>query len=173
MDGSAMIKQSLLFTDGSVDNLTKVGYGAYLLVANTELALDELSSQIKVQRFEQTSSTRLELQTLLWALGEVKATAGKLTILSDSQNIISLPDRRKRLEQCDYRSKQNRRLNNDQLYQDFYRLTDYLDCEFFKVRGHRPAQQKNKMEQIFALVDRASRKALRQDIHPNRTAKED
>jgi len=152
-----------LFTDGSVDSASKIGYGAYLLVAETELALDELSRRINVQRFEQTSSTRLELQTLLWALGEAHATKCKLTIYSDSQNIISLPARRKKLEQCNFYSKQNRRLNNHQLYQDFYRLTDHLVCDFFKVRGHRPAQQKNTIEQIFDLVDRASRKALRKD----------
>ena len=163
------MKELHLFTDGSVDSASKVGYGAYLLVAETELALDELSRRIKVQRFEQTSSTRLELQTLLWALGEIRTTECKLTIYSDSQNIISLPARRNRLEQEDFRSKQNRQLNNSQLYQDFYRLTDRLMCDFFKVRGHRPAQQKTTIEQIFALVDRASRKALRKA----RTAKDD
>lgn len=162
------MKELHLFTDGSVDSASKVGYGAYLLTAETGLALDELSRRIKVQRFEQTSSTRLELQTLLWALGEIQTTECKLTIYSDSQNIISLPARRNRLEQEDFRSKQNRQLNNSQLYQDFYRLTDHLMCDFFKVRGHRPAQQKTTIEQIFALVDRASRKALRKA----RTAKD-
>lgn len=167
-----MMKELRLFVDGSVDSASKVGYGAYLLVAKTELGLNELSSQIKVQHFEQTSSTRLELQTLLWALGEVQTTECKLTIFSDSQNIISLPGRRKRLEQHDYRSKQNRQLNNYQLYQDFFRLTDHLVCEFIKVRGHRPAHQKTTIEQLFALVDRASRKALRNETHPPRTAKD-
>jgi ribonuclease HI len=163
------MKELHLFTDGSVDSAPKIGYGAYLLVAETGLPLDELSRQIKVQRFEQTSSTRLELQTLLWALGEIQTTGCKLAIYSDSQNIISLPARRKRLEQDDFRSKLNRQLNHSQLYQDFYHLTDHLICDFIKVRGHQAAQQKNTIEQIFALVDRASRKALRKA----RTAKDD
>lgn len=169
------MKELLLFTDGSVDSASKVGYGAYLLVAKTKVldAFDELSSQINVQRFEQTSSTRLELQTLLWALSEVQTPEHKLTIFSDSQNIISLPGRRKRLEQYDYRSKQNRQLNNYQLYKDFFRLTDRLDCEFIKVRGHRAAQQKNFIENIFALVDRASRKALRKDTLPSWVVRDD
>ncbi len=169
------MKELLLFTDGSVDSASKVGYGAYLLLAKTTVLdpFDELSSQIKVQRFEQTSSTRLELQTLLWALGEVQTTECKLTIFSDSQNIISLPGRRQRLEQYDYRSKQNRQLNNYQLYKDFFRLTDRLNCELIKVHGHRAAQQKNIIEDIFALVDRASRKALRKDSVPPGAAKDD
>jgi len=166
------MSELLLFTDGSVDNISKIGYGAYLLVASTELALDELSSRIKVQRFEQTSSTRLELQTLLWALGEIRTTEGNLTIFSDSQNMISLPGRRKKLEQYDYRTKQNRQITNKQLYRDFFRLTDHVMCEFIKVRGHQPGQHKNSIEQIFALVDRASRKALRKDNRSPGTAQD-
>ncbi len=161
----------LLFTDGSVDNTSKVGYGAYLLIADNELALlDELSNRIKVQRFEQTSSTRLELQTLLWALGEIQTAESKLTICSDSQNIIGLPGRRKGLEQDDFRLKQNQQLSNSQLYQDFFQLTDHLNCEFIKVRGHRAGQHKNTIERIFALVDKASRKALRINTRLPRTA---
>jgi len=157
------MKELHLFADGSVDTKSKVGYGAYLLVADTGLSLDQLNSQIKVQRFEQTSSTRLELQTLLWALGEVEAAECKLTVYSDSQNIISLPARRERLEANDFRSKQNRQLNNYQLYQDFYRLTDQQNCKFVKVCGHQASKQKSLIDQFFTLVDRASRKALRED----------
>lgn len=169
------MKELLLFTDGSVDNASKVGYGAYLLVAKTVAldAIDELSDQIKVQRFEQTSSTKLELQTLLWALGEVQTTECKLTIFTDSQNIISLAGRRHKLEQYNYRSKQNRRLSNDQLYRDFFRLTDRLNCEFIKVPGHRAAQQKNIIDNIFSLVDKASRRALREGTFSSRELKDD
>ncbi len=169
------MKELLLFTDGSVDSVSKVGYGAYLLVAKATVmdTFDALSGRITVQRFEQTSSTRLELQTLLWALGEEQNTECKLTIFSDSQNIISLPGRRQRLEQNDYRSIQDRQLINSQLYRDFFRLTDRLNCELIKVLGHRATKQRNPIEDIFALVDRASRKALRKDSAPSRAAKDD
>ena len=109
-----------LFTDGSVNTESKIGYGAYLLVAEPDLSLELLQQQVQVKRFEQTSSTKLELQTLLWALTEINALNRKLTIYTDSQNLIGLPGRRQRLEQNDYRSKQNRRLNNYLLYQEFY-----------------------------------------------------
>jgi len=151
----------LLFTDGSVDTETKIGYGAYLLLTDTDLGLENLNSQIKVQRFEHTSSSRLELQTLLWALGELETAGCRLTIYSDSQNIIGLPARRERLEANDFHSQQNRKLNNYQLYEEFYRLTDQHNCQFVKVRGHQPTKQKSLIEQVFSLVDRASRKALR------------
>lgn len=153
----------MLFTDGSVNTQSHVGYGAYLAPPESGLSLDELRSCVKVKRFEQTSSTKLELQTLLWALSEIPAAGGKLMIYTDSQNIIGLPARRERLEQNDYRSSNGRLLNNYQLYREFYRMTDQLDCELIKVQGHRQSKQKTAVDQMFTLVDRASRQALRQE----------
>jgi ribonuclease HI len=153
----------MLFTDGSVNTQSNIGYGAYLAVPETELSLDSLRSRVKVRVFENTSSTKLELQTLLWALSETQASGIKVTVYTDSQNIMGMQARRDRLKQTDYRSKKNRRLNNYELYQEFYRITDPLDCEFVKMRGHQRSNQKNDIDRLFALVDRASRTALRGD----------
>jgi ribonuclease HI len=118
---------------------------------------------VKVRRFEHTSSTKLELQTLLWALRDIQALGRKVIVYTDSQNIMGLQGRRDRFEQNDYRSKKNIRLKNYELYQEFYRMTDQLDCELVKVRGHQVSNQKNDIDRLFALVDRASRNALRRD----------
>jgi len=69
--------------------------------------------------------------------------------------------RRDRLEQNDYRSKRGKRLKNYALYQEFYKITDLLDCKFVKVRGHQVSNQKDDIDGLFTLVDRASRDALR------------
>jgi ribonuclease HI len=153
----------MLFTDGSVNTRSHVGYGAYLTVSNLGISLDSLNKRVKVRRFEHSSSTKLELQTLIWALGDIQAVGRKVIIYTDSQNIVSLPGRRDRLEQNDYRSKNNKRLNHYELYQEFYRITDPLDGELVKVRGHQVLNQKNDIDRLFAVVDRASRKALRGD----------
>ena len=158
----------MLFTDGSVNTQSKIGYGAYLAVSERELSLDSLRTSVKVRRFEHTSSTKLELQTLLWALGDIQALRSRVIVYTDSQNIIGLQGRRDRLEQNDYRSKKNRRLNNYKLYQEFYRMTDQLDCEFVKVRGHQVSNQKDDIDRLFTLVDRASRNALRGDNRFNK-----
>jgi ribonuclease HI len=153
----------MLFTDGSVNTHSKIGYGAYLAVSEGALQFDALRTNVKVRRFEHTSSTKLELQTLLWALSDIQALGTRVTVYTDSQNIMGLQRRRDRLEQNDYRSKKNRRLNNYELYQEFYRITDPLDCDFVKVRGHQVSNQKDDIDKIFTLVDRASRNALRGD----------
>ena len=153
----------MLFTDGSVDTQSKIGYGAYLSVSEHGLSLDSLRECVKVRRFEHTSSTKLELQTLLWALGDIQVSESKVIVYTDSQNIMGLPERRERFEQNDYRSKKGRLLNNYELYQEFYRLTGQLKCRFVKVRGHQVSKQKDEIDRLFTLVDRASRNALRGD----------
>lgn len=153
----------MLFTDGSVNTQSHIGYGAYLAVSEQGLSPDVLKARVKVRRFLNTSSTKLELQTLLWALIDINTLGNKVIVYTDSQNIMGLHRRRDRFEQNDYRSKKNKRLNNYKLYQEFFKITDQLDCEFVKVRGHQVSKQKNEMDRLFTLVDRASRHALRTD----------
>jgi ribonuclease HI len=150
-----------LFADGSVNTQSNIGYGAYLAVFERGLSLDSMRTRVRVRRFEHTSSTKLELQTLLWALSDIQALGSKVIVYTDSQNIMGLQGRRDRLEQNDYRSKNNKRLNNYELYQEFYRIIDQLDCELVKVRGHEISNQKDDIDRLFTLVDRASRNALR------------
>ena len=153
----------ILLTDGSVNTQSKIGYGAYLAVSERELSQDSLRTRVKVKRFEHTSSTKLELQTLLWALRDIQALGRKVIVYTDSQNIMGLQGRRDRLEQNDFFSKKNKRLNNYELYQEFYRMTDQLNCEFVKVRGHQVSSQKDDIDRLFTLVDSAARSALRAD----------
>ncbi len=153
----------MLFTDGSVNVQSKVGFGVYLIVHDFEQSLDSLKNLVNMRRFENTSSTKLELQTLLWALNEIKDKRPKVIIHTDSQNIIDLPGRRERLEENNYSSKKNERIKNYKLYQEFYQIIDLLDYELVKVRGHQPSSKKDKVHKIFTLVDRIARSALREN----------
>ena len=150
----------ILFTDGSVNPQSNIGYGAYLAVSERGLSLDSLRTRVKARRFEHTSSTKLELQTLLWALSDIQALGRRVIVYTDSQNIMGLQGRRDRFEQNNYHSKKNKRFNNYELYQKFYRMIDQLDCELVKVRGHQVSNQKDDIDRLFTIVDRASRKAL-------------
>ncbi len=153
----------ILLTDGSLNAQSNIGYGAYLAVTERVLSLDSLRTRVKVRRFDHTSSTKLELQTLLWALSDIETLGCKVIVYTDSQNIIGLKGRRDRFEQNDYRSVKNKRLNNYELYQEFYRMIGQLDCELVKVRGHQSSNQKDYIDRLFTLVDRASRNALKGD----------
>ena len=156
------MSELILLLDGSVNAQSKIGYGAYLALSEPGHSLPEMKKQIKIKRFEQTSSTKLELQTLLWALSDLQVSGRKLIVYTDSQNIIGLPGRRDHLEKTNYFSSKNRRLNNYELYQEFYRLIDQVNYELIKVRGHQAASQKDDIDHLFTLVDKASRKAQRE-----------
>lgn len=156
------MKEIFVFSDGSVNVQTKIGFGACLILHDFETSIETLKKQVRVKRFENTSSTKLELQTLLWVLKELEPGKQKIIVYTDSQNIIGLPGRRERLEKNNYQSKKNEYINNYQLYQEFYRLCDKLNPEILKVRGHQQTHRKDTIHQIFTLVDRASRSALRE-----------
>lgn len=156
-----MCNDLYLFTDGSVNPQSKVGYGAFLCLLSLSISLEEAKSRVKLNRFENTSSTKLELQILLLALNEIDSDNCHVIVYTDSQNIIGLPGRRERFEKNDYRSKNGKLIANHELYQEFYRLTDRLKCEFVKVEGHKVSGQKDHVDHYFTLVDRATRAALR------------
>jgi len=151
----------MLYTDGSVDPDSGTGFGAYLAVEDPGQSVESLEPLVKIVSFDQTSSTRLEPQVLLHALGEVRSFVGRVTVHTDSQNVVGLVGRRSRLEGAGYRSRSGRLLNNHDLYREFYLLIDEQDCEFVKVRGHRASGQRSRTDKLFTLVDRASRKAMR------------
>lgn len=157
-----------IFTDGSVNAQLKVGYGAYLVVSDPSTCIDTLKHEVKIKRFEKTSSTKLELQTLLWALDQTMALAGErdisYTLYTDCQNIISLPSRRAALEQSNYYSSNNKRLNNHELYQAFFQLTSRIKYTLVKVAGHQMSSNKDEIDKRFSLVDKASRRALREEF---------
>ena len=157
-----------LFTDGSVDTQSNTGYGAYLVVADLNASFEMLRKSVKVKRFESTNPAKLELQTLLWAMTDILSSRMDedlyLTVYTDSQNIVGLPARREQLEKNNFYSSKNRRLNNHQLYKEFYRLTLILNCRFEKVAGHKASGDMDAIDRLFALVDKSSRHALRTDL---------
>jgi len=149
----------MLFTDGSVNTKLKIGYGAYLAFFEGSESQEPLAEKIRVKQFVDTSSSKLELQTLLWALSEVSAS--EIISYTDSQNLAGLKSRRKKLEENDYYAKNGKRLNNHELFQQFYKATDKLNIKLNQVSGHMPSSRKSQIDKIFSSVDRASRNALR------------
>ena len=156
-----------LFTDGSVDTKSKIGFGAFLFISELAISPTLAEQNIHLKRFEETSSSKLELQTLICALNSISVDNIKLIVFTDSQNIIGLPGRREKLERNEYLSKNGKLLDNHDLYRSFFNLIDQRDVTFEKVKGHQRSHQKNKSDDLFTLVDRASRKALRNELLGN------
>jgi ribonuclease HI len=114
-----------------------------------------------VRIFENTSSVRLELETLLWAVKEIGQSADNIFVYTDSQNIMTLPGRRRGLEKNNYHSGKSRPLKNADLYIEFFRMLEKVNPVFIKVQGHMASDKKDNIDKLFTLVDRESRRALR------------
>jgi ribonuclease HI len=162
-----------LFTDVSLDPQRKFGIGAYLLVPATfleteprDIRREQISAQLRLKKFTETSSTKLEVQTVLWALDnyqtELNGSApGNLRVYTDSQCIAGLPGRRADLEANDFVSRQSRRpLTNAHLYREFYIAYDKLRFELIKIAGHSRSISHNSVQRIFSYVDKEARRAL-------------
>ncbi len=86
---------------------------------------------------------------------------GKIIVYTDCQNILTLLDRKKSLEKNNYFTKSGKKIRNYKLYKDFYRQNEKLSLCFKKVKGHKKTELKDEVDKLFNLVDKASRRALR------------
>lgn len=170
-----------LFTDMSLDPVRRMGVGAYLVIPS--VLLEPAALMIKQaelleppvqRRFECTSSTTLEVETVIWALQDhcLRTTGhkGKLRVYTDSQCISGLLKRRAELTARDFvRRGTGLQLRNASLYGRFYEFHDELDFEVIKLKGHTNRGSRDAVHEIFSYLDRQVRKALRLWMHEVRT----
>lgn len=162
-----------LFTDVSLNPQRRIGVGGYLLVPVPFLEIKphdieqgEVSARLKIKRFAETSSTRLEVQTVLWAVENSReeltgSALGSLRIYTDSQCVAGLLGRRAGLINSDFLARRSGRpLTNAHLYRAFYAAFDQLGFQLIKVSGHSRACSDDTVQRIFSYVDREVRKAL-------------
>ncbi len=162
-----------LFTDVSMNPQRKSGVGAYLLVPASyleivpdDIDLAEISARLRFKRFTDTSSTKLEVQTVLWALENFRAELkgsdpGRLRVYTDSQCVVGLPGRRAGLEANDFIARRSgQSLTNASLYRAFFAIYDELGFELVKVAGHSRACSRDTVARIFSHVDKEVRRAL-------------
>ena len=163
-----------LFTDVSLNPRLRLGFGTYLVIPSSFLEMPperiirlKLVEQIRIRRFEVTSSTKLEVQTLLWALEDFQkefsgSRFGTLDVYSDSQCVTGLLRRRPKLEMNGFCSKGTKRiLTNGCLYRKFYEFHDTLGFEVIKVVGHSRSCSHDSIHRIFSFVDKEARRALK------------
>lgn len=163
-NGTKYLKKIKLFCDGSCNPQEKIGYGAYILIEDDNFDLVSLKSKIIFKRFENTSSTKLEIETLLWALNEINTADCIIEVYTDCQNIIGLENRREKLEKNNFQTSSGKLINNYELYKEFFEKLDELNLSFIKVKGHKRNGLKDELDTIFNIVDKASRKALRENM---------
>lgn len=161
-----------LFTDCSVNPKSGVGVGGFLelpfSVIDAEISKDKLfllREKIKFIVLTETTSTKLEVQTAIKALEQAGTGQNEIILFTDSQNVAGLLGRRERLEKSNFIGKRSGvEIKNADLYKKFYQLHDILKFSVEKVKGHVKSSRRNKIENIFSVVDRGVRKYLKEQI---------
>jgi ribonuclease HI len=138
---------------------------AFLDCAPHQIDRAAVAAQLRFRRFTETSSTKLELQTVLWALNEYLATGNgadsSLTVLTDSQCVVGLPERRVKLEANGFIARRSGLpLRNADLYRQFYAAHDVIGFTLAKVAGHARAGSHDTVQRIFSVVDQDVRRAM-------------
>jgi ribonuclease HI len=164
----------VLFTDVSLNPRLRLGVGASLVLpaaflerSPKDIERSEIAEQVVVRRFAETSSTKLEVQTVVWALDEYRNSPAAfrpeiLRVYTDSQCIAGLGRRRARLERTGFLSTRTHRpIRNAALYRMFYELSDELGFEVIKVSGHTRTSSRDTIDHVFSIVDKEARKALK------------
>lgn len=175
-----------LFSDASLNPQLKIGVGGYVVVPESYIRMplnliekSELDEMIVLRRFRETSSTKLEIQTVLWALGEYcnKSTVSnsdQLHIYSDSQCVAGLLSRRPLLEGNGFHSRRGSHiLKNASLYVEYYKFHDRLKFKVVKVSGHARNRSHNTNQRIFSFVDQKVRKTLKRWVARIETEKDE
>ena len=157
-----------IFCDGSVNPNKNIGYAAYFILDNNFERFEFIKNRIKIKKFENTSSTKLELEVLLWAFENEDLKGKEVIVYTDCQNILGLKNRREKLEKNNYQTSTGKIVKNHELYKKFYEFHDKLNVSFEKVKGHKKSSQKDEIDKLFNLVDKASRKALRNYLNKER-----
>lgn len=163
-----------LFTDVSLNPQRRLGIGACLLVPTTLLSRQpdaieqaDVAARLRFRRFKDTSSTMLEVQTVLWAMETYRAEcncsdAGRVQLYTDSQCVVGLPGRRAKLEANGFiAGRSGQVLAHADLYRVFYALHDELGFELVKVAGHSSAGAHTSVQRIFSYVDKEARRVLK------------
>lgn len=175
-----------LFTDVSLNPQHKSGIGGYLLLPHSFLEIEphmleqaDLSARIKFKRFTETSSTKLEVQTVLWGVESSReelaaSPSAKLMIYTDSQCVAGLLSRRTGLTRNNFVAKgSGRQLSNALLYRQFYEIYDQVGFQVTKMAGHSRAAFHDTIHRIFSYVDRDVRQALAAWVDLQQSAADD
>ena len=148
-----------IYTDGSCFPKEKKGTWAAILL------IQEKKTIIKGEQ-TQTNHNRMELTAAIKAIEHVvlnKIPFSELSIFSDSQYVIGIPERKTKLKANNFFTKKGNKINNADLIEQLILLIEKYVINFIKVKAH---QKKGADINYNSEVDKLVRKNLR-NLSPN------
>jgi ribonuclease HI len=146
-----------IYTDGSCHPVLGIGGWAAIV-------LDRDKKIVLSGRDTGTTHQRMELTAAIKAIEYVKTECGhgvRAFIYTDSQYLVRLPGRRRKLERAGYVTKTKKPVRNAALVRDLLQLMQIIRTRFIKIRAHEknPAAGNHNRE-----ADMISRKIVREYI---------
>lgn len=146
-----------IYTDGSCHTQQKIGgWAAVILIENEKI-------ELKGHELE-TTHNAMELLAVLKALKFLKENnidSTKIEIVSDSQYVVGILNRKEKLKQVNFLTKKNIPIRNVDLVKRLIEKIETLPISFTKVKAH---QKKKAQENYNRVVDKLARAEVRRLI---------
>jgi ribonuclease HI len=155
-------KSIVAYTDGSCHTRLKTGAWASIIILGAE--------KIKLSGIVQnTTHNRMEItaciETIEYILKE-KTDFKEIHIYTDSQYVVGLLERKKKLKAANFITKKGNSIQNPDLVQKIIYLIENYHVKLIKVKAH---QKENETENPNIEVDKMVRRLLRQNLKENST----
>ncbi len=146
-----------VYTDGSCHTQLKVGAWAAIVFFNGELLT--ISGTVT-----ETTHNRMELLAVIEAIRFIKINfpvTNQILIVSDSQYVVGLNERRQTLSSANFTSKKGNETRNADLVKILFEYTDVINLRFEKIKAH---QKQTGSANYNIDVDKICRKLVRDAV---------
>lgn len=157
---------TFIYTDASYSkdhNIAVVGFFQLSGIDHHKLTvLSDIELHFEV--ISEKNNVRSEIRSAIMGLKSCNKKSN-IVLYSDSHAVTKLHQRREKLERQKFISQSNGLiLNNADLYQEFYSISDQFKIETRWIKGHSPNKKSDKNQGIFSSLDKQVRKKLRSKI---------
>ncbi len=146
-----------IFTDGSCHTQKRVGgWAAILFFENQQI-------EIKGHVYD-TTHNAMEILAVLKALDYLEKNEigfSKIEIISDSQYVVRIIERKEKLQLANFLTKKNTPIRNVDLVKKLISKIETMPLAFFKIKAH---QKKTKKINYNRVVDKLAREEVRKII---------
>ena len=146
-----------IYTDGSCHTQLKIGaWAGVIITGNKKRILKGTATNTTHQRMELTAV----IEALIYVQHHFPEVIN-INLISDSQYVIGLPARRQKLQAANFTTKQGKPIQNADLVQHLYKLSESFSIDFIKIQAH---LKKTSDVDYNIEVDRLSRQMVRETV---------
>ncbi len=153
-----MVSFAEIYTDGSCHTQQCVGaWASVILIDNEKVVLSGKEIETTHNRMEILAV----INSIIYILQNFSSIK-EIKIVSDSQYVIGLVDRKYKFIKSDYKTKAGIDIRNVDLVKELLTLLTFITVEFVKIKAH---QKPNETVNYNIEVDKLSRQIVREAVN--------